>query len=179
MPTSAPGSCERRAPARLAVRLSRAQRGLTLIEAMVVLLIVGITAGTLSIGIDAVRAQDTERAVERLRRVLETTANRAQVRGQPLAVEFSADGYRFFALHPDGRWVPYSDPPLLAPRRFPERLTVASITTRGGKDSPRRLVFGTSPPPFQLHLDTREGRVTLSGSPTGRVSASAPARSGT
>lgn len=161
------------------MRPQQSQRGLTLIEVMVVLLIVGITAGTLSLGVDAVRAQDTERAVERLRRVLETAASRAQVRGQPLAVEFSADGYRFFALHPDGRWIPYSDPPLLTERRFPERLAVAALTARGQAGGKRRLVFGASAPAFELQLDTGDGRVTLTGSPSGRVNATAPVQAGT
>ena len=73
-------------------------RGFSLIELLVVMLIVGIIAGGASIGIDAARANDTELAAEHLRRALEAAAERAEVRGRPLAVDFLGD-HRIH--HPD------------------------------------------------------------------------------
>ena len=87
-------------------RPRRCVQGFTLIEVMVVLVIIALTATGISVALDAVQGREASRAVERLRLVLEATAERASVRGQPIAVEFIADGYRFSAFETDGNWRP-------------------------------------------------------------------------
>lgn len=147
-----------------------AHQGFTLIEVMVVLVIMGLVATGISVALDAVQGREAGRAVERLRLVLEATAERASVRGQPIAVEFIADGYRFSAFDTDGNWRPLIDPPVFAEKLLPDDVARGRLIVEGQDQSATpRLVFGTTPPEFSLELDTPAGRKVLSGRPTGAV----------
>ncbi|MCB1912899.1 MAG: prepilin-type N-terminal cleavage/methylation domain-containing protein [Rhodocyclaceae bacterium] len=151
-------------------RPAGAAQGFTLIEVMVVLVIIALTATGISVALDAVQGREASRAVERLRLVLEATAERASVRGQPIAVEFIADGYRFSAFETDGNWRPLIDPPVFAEKLLPDDVVRGRLLVEGlDQSATPRLVFGTTPPQFTLELGTPEGRVTLAGRPTGAV----------
>ena len=148
--------------------------GFTLIEVMVVLVIIGLTATGIGVALDAVQGREASRAVPRLRLVLEATAERASVRGQPIAVEFIADGYRFSAFETDGNWRPLIDPPVFAEKLLPDDVVRGRLIVEGQDQSATpRLVFGTTPPEFTLELSTPSGRWNLVGRPTGAVSLTA------
>lgn len=152
-------------------RPAHAAGGFTLIEVMVVLVIMGLVATGIGVALDAVQGREASRAVERLRLVLEATAERASVRGQPIAVEFIADGYRFSAFDTDGNWRPLIDPPVFAEKLLPDDVVRGRLIVEGEEQSSTpRLVFGTTPPEFTLELETPAGRRILSGRPTGAVS---------
>ena len=61
-------------------RAVRRSAGFTLIEVMVVLVIMGVMATGISLGIDSLRGRDADQALKRLRLVLEASADRASVR---------------------------------------------------------------------------------------------------
>jgi prepilin-type N-terminal cleavage/methylation domain-containing protein len=105
--------------------------GFTLIEIMVVLVIMGVMATGISIGLDSLRGRDADQALKRLRLVLEATADRAIVRGRPIAIEFLPDGYRFSALDPDDNWRPLNDPPVFTERTLPGGLSWAGLRLDG------------------------------------------------
>ena len=71
-----------------------------------VLVIMGVMATGISLGIDSLRGRDADQA-SRLRLVLEASADRASVRGRPIAIELPPDGYRFAALDADDNWRPH------------------------------------------------------------------------
>lgn len=156
---------------------SRRTRGFSLVELMVVLVIVGIMTGGASMAIDSLRANDADDAIERLRRVLEASAERAAVRGRPLAVDFVSDGYRFAELGTDGRWRPLEQAPLFVARTLPAAVRTGAL--RLNDTTPRalersagnssRLVFGGRAPRFELVLADRARSVVLRGDPNGRV----------
>lgn len=152
-------------------RPSFAARGFTLIEVMVVLLIIGVLAGSVSLGIDALRGRDEARAGERLRRVLEATAQRAMTRGQSLAVELLADGYRFRVLGPDGHWGLLEDPPVFGERVLPAGFAWGTLVRDGQTTAAvgQRLVFASRPPEYELALQTPRGRLRYSGHLSGEV----------
>lgn len=142
-------------------------RGFTLIEVLVVLAIVSVVATGVSLSVESLRQQDTTREVERLRLVLEATAERARTRGQPLAFELLADGYRFSRLDTDGRWYPLEDGPLFSERTFPSGMGWADL--RSDRAHGQRLVFSQRAPRFVLDIAIDGTRVRLTGDPTGAV----------
>jgi len=175
------------------------QRGFTLVELLVVLLIVGIAGGGIALALDRVQADDSEREVERLRRALEGAAYRAELRGRALAVDFLPDGYRFSERQPDGGWKRLEAPPELAPHAFGSGLRLSALhfatrrqALRGASagasstdavgsltESPlatpmeggsgRRIVFGARAPAFELELSDEGERYRIAGRIDGRV----------
>lgn len=145
--------------------------GFTLIEVMVVLVIMGIVATGITLSVNSLHGRDEARALERLRRVLEATAQRAMTRGQPLGVELLADGYRFSTLEADGNWRVLSDPPVFVERILPAGMVWAGLEWNGqaANAAGQRLVFGGRPPEYVLQLDTPQGRARYQGRISGEV----------
>lgn len=153
--------------ATVSARRHSTRDGFTLIEVLVVLIIVGIVISGVSLSLDVMRRRDTDLALERLRWVLEATAERASTHGRPIAIELISDGYRFSVLDTDGRWSAYEAPPLFAEKRLPDTLRWGPLyTSTGARD---RLVFGTRAPSFQLYVRTPDGAVRYTGRATGAV----------
>lgn len=141
--------------------------GFTLIEVLIVMVILGVVASGLSLSFQAVRAQDTHRELDRLRLVLEASAERARVQGQALAFELISDGYRFSRLDTDDRWLPFEDPPVFTARVLPEGMRWGSLRNDSG--TTQRLVFAQRSPRFELEILVGQQRARLRGSVTGAI----------
>lgn len=151
------------------------QRGFTLVELLVVLLVLGIAAGGVSLAVENGRAHDPRRAVEQLRLTLEAAAAQASIRGRRIAVELVADGYCVSELDRHGEWRRLSDDPALRGRILPEGLRWIGLETAPGSASgthalsARRIEFGARSPRFRLQL-AHDGTVhTLESDLSGRV----------
>jgi general secretion pathway protein H len=148
----------------------RTATGFTLIEVMVVLAIVGTLAGVLGLGLGALSGRDAERAVARLRLVLEASVERAEVRGQPTAFERLADGYRFSAQTTDGRWQPLEEPPMFTETRLPAELRWGAASFAGrALAREAALTFGPTPAAFTLELGGDGAAWRLAGFASGEV----------
>lgn len=148
----------------------RPARGFTLIEVLIVLLILGIALAGVSLSIDGHAARDTRMALERLRFTLEASAERAQLRGQPLAFELLADGYRFSVQDASGKWVALDEPPVFTERVLPAPLAWAELSTEEDPNGAnRRIIFRSEAPRFRLRLNAGALHATLDGRATGAV----------
>src|SRR5690625_3085555 len=74
------------------------QRGFTLIEVLIVLLIIGVIVGLAALAFRDNRADELAREAQRLRAVLALASEEAIVKSRELGLRFDADGYRFFVL---------------------------------------------------------------------------------
>lgn len=144
----------------------RRNRGFTLIEVMVVLIVLTVIASMLTLNTAARHSTDEE--IERLRLVLEAVADQAQIRGTPLAVELLPQGYRCSAFDLRGNWTPIRNEPLFAQQELPAEIVWQELRIDDRK-SPLTLVFGSEMPVFDLQISTPTGLVRLVGTPTGAV----------
>ncbi|HNK17307.1 MAG TPA: prepilin-type N-terminal cleavage/methylation domain-containing protein [Piscinibacter sp.] len=148
----------------------RRRTGFTLIEVMVVLVIMGVVGIGISVGLHSLHQRDIEHALKRLRLVLEATADRAQVRGRPIVIEFLPDGYRFAALDVDDNWRPLTDPPVFAERPLPQGLRWQGLRLAGQtQPATPRLLFGTEAPEYELLVGTPDGDARFVGKANGQV----------
>lgn len=137
---------------------------------MVVLVVLGVFAGLTTLGIDAVLGRDAEREVERLRKVLELSADRATIRGTPLAIDLLPHGYRFSAQQTNREWSLLFTPRELAERAWAGGLQPVSLEIDGQKMTPPwRIVFGSESPEYRLRLASEGKRYLLRGDITGIV----------
>lgn len=160
-----PLACRRPAP--------RSAHGFTLIEVMVVLIIITLFSSLTVLSLEGVRSHSVDSEIERLRTVLETASDYANVHGTPIAVDFLADGYRFSALNTDGTWHMLFKPASLAQQTWPASVSVESLEVdKVAMKPPLRLVFAQEAPNFKLVLRTASGIQVLTGSLLGTVTRS-------
>lgn len=142
------------------------QAGLTLIEVLIVMLLIGLTSLFVNVVVDA--RNDPGRELDRLILALQAAADRAMIRGMPVRFELVPQGYRFSQLDVSGSWVPVADDPLLAEHGLPTTLTVRRLT-QDGQDTGGKLVFGSDIVLFSVDLELPSGPLSLVAQPSGSV----------
>lgn len=140
------------------VAIPQAQRGMTLIEILVVLAIIAITASVtiLSIGSDGGVRGRAE--AKRLEARLQLAADQMMVGDRPVAMTIAPDGYGF--VERDGRsgqWRPFDDPVLGDRFALPEGMRLRA----SGEDAILALGADGAGRPFTLTLEGQERRWTI------------------
>ncbi|WP_018608758.1 prepilin-type N-terminal cleavage/methylation domain-containing protein [Uliginosibacterium gangwonense] len=149
---------------------STRQRGFSLIEVLVVLVIVSVFIGLTTMSVDGMQSRRSEEELERVRRLLEMAGDYAETRGTQLAVDFLPNGYRFSELQTDGEWHLLFPPSPFAERSWPSGVSVTRVEVDGVEaQSPMRIIFGSEPPEYQLVLTTPEGAKHITGQINGMV----------
>lgn len=91
-------------------RIGNAERGMTLIEMLIVLVIIGIAAGGVALGIGAAtRAPSVETEARRLALRLQAAADDAMLGDRIIAFTAERHGYGFAAIGHDGKLAPLGD----------------------------------------------------------------------
>lgn len=151
MRTSAPGNPEReraRAP-----RESRSRaRGLSLLELLVTISILGIVLGAVTLSLAPTDARRVDEEIDRLAAVFRLAQDETRLTGQPLTWRADLGGYRFVASDGRPRRLGPDDP--LRPRAWP--FEVRRI------DAPA-VRFGREPllPRTEIRLTTPTRRIDL------------------
>nr|WP_044487943.1 GspH/FimT family pseudopilin [Pseudomonas entomophila] len=141
------------------------QRGFTLIELMVVLVIVGIASAAISLNIRPDPGKRLRADGERLAHLLELAQSEAQADGQPLRWKNEAGGYRF--VRADGQML--AEGPL-QPRRWQADAVKVQVEPRG----PLWLEGEWVTTPLSLRLRSGQATVQLTRTGAGQVRVSQP-----
>lgn len=151
-----------------------AARGFTLIEVMVVVIIIGITAALVVVNF----ARDDRRVLadeaQRLGLLLEHAHDEAVASSQMLAWAADAKGYRFAVASGPDAWTELSEDEIFHPREWGRGVSfggVRSMRDASSQEWAARLDFSPSGfnAPFEMRLAMGSSYALIAGDPLGRV----------
>ena len=155
----------------------KAQRGFTLLEMLVVLVVASIMLGVAAVQL----FPDEQRALrdegERLAYLLEQAGLSSRAGGQALAWSVSGRDHRFWKRNKQGEWRRVEQDALLHPRSLPQGMSV-SLVSIDGQAAKAGEMLALSPelgaPEFELRLSSGDKMVRLLGDGLGHVRVSKP-----
>ena len=152
--------------------MATAQRGFTLIEMLVVLLIMGLFVGLVS-----TIAQPDDRALlrveaERLAQLLDLAATKSLLTGRSIAWTADGPGYRFWQFSEDTYWTEIRDDDTLRARALPQGMMISGLRVENMRAPEHmRLEFNPYGPTlsFSVEMSLDAAHDTVAGSPIGDV----------
>jgi general secretion pathway protein H len=154
-------------------RFVASERAFTLLELLVVLMVIGVSAGLVYVNVGGDERRSAAREAKRLAGAVEHAAALAQWRGETLGVSAEGHGYRFWRRDADGRWSPVGDDDVLAEGHAVSAATYAGAPVAGDVIVPFRASGRNEP--FALTLTSPVGAFTVSADPLNRVRIEPPA----
>ncbi len=146
--------------------------GFTLIEILIVLVVVGITAALISVNFARDSKADLNESAKRLSLILQAANNEAIVSGKSLAFIGNPSGYGFYHRDKERKWIePLSDAPF-ASDQLPSSTSITDLKideTRVPIATP--LIFSSSGfnPPFNIVLASSDIRISVIGDTGGNI----------
>lgn len=130
-----------------------AQRGFTLLEIMVVVVLIALTVTLVGLNLNRDLDQIASLEAERFAKLLEHLRDESVLTGKSYAIEVDEQKNVYRFLESADKWLPVKNDDLLRPRRFPEYLSVKMDVFQKGEDdsSEYLIVQGLGEiTPFQL-----------------------------
>ncbi|MHB8536223.1 MAG: GspH/FimT family pseudopilin [Sulfuricaulis sp.] len=155
---------------------TRIQRGFTLIEVAVVMLIIVIILGIAGVNLEPNPEIAVRDEANRMALLLQDAQQESILQGKILAVAFEPGVYHFLMLDDHGEFQPLSDDDILHSRPLLQGVTVSSVDIDGVKDSeaPRLLLLPSGElPAFTITLARGDQRWQVQGTLTGEITAQA------
>lgn len=149
----------------------RGQRGFTLLELLVVLVIAGMMLGVVSFNAMPSERQRLQADAQRIALLMQLARDEAIVRNQAVAFEADQFGYRFL-VREERVWTPIKDE-MLRERTFALAPVQLAITPQTAEAAPTlRILFGREPvdKPFTLTMRAADSSVTLHADGIGHFS---------
>lgn len=140
------------------------QRGFTLLELLVVLVIVGIMLGFVTLNAMPSQRQALQNEAQRIALLLQLARDEAIVRNRPIAFEVDQYRYRFWIRDENNAWQPIEKDDMLREREFKRApVNLAIDPPMMDRDNRLRIVFGREPvdKPFVLSLSLGEASVAI------------------
>jgi general secretion pathway protein H len=153
-------------------RRRRGERGFTLVEILVVIVVVGIAASLIVANIGGDDRRDLEREAKRLAGALEHAAALAQWQSETLGVSAEGATYRFWRRDADERWIAFTGDDVLNARALPRGIVVAPASYAGAPVAADTILpFRASGrnEPYVLALASEAGQIVLAADPLSRV----------
>jgi general secretion pathway protein H len=147
-------------------------RGFTLIEMLVVMLIMGLLIGLVS-----AIAKPDDRAllrveVERLAQLMDLAATESRLTGKPIAWTADGPGYRFWQYSEDAGWTEIINDDFLRARTLPQGMTISNMRVENMRSPGHiRVEFNAyrSALSFSVEMSLGTAHYTLANSPIGEV----------
>lgn len=150
------------------------QKGFTLVELLVVLVVIGITLGMTMIQLMPDNRAALHREADRLALLLENAELQAQASGKTIAWSGEASHYRFWNKDDYNDWVRIEDDKLFRQRELPDDIQIGQTSIEDIAIKPGdKLSFSSQgyPLPFRILLGNQYGSARIIGKGTGEVTA--------
>lgn len=153
------------------------QRGFTLIEIMVVMLVIGIVIGMISVNLEPDRETPVRDEARRLALLLQTVQQEAILQGRVFAVMIEREGYSFLILNDNREFTPVSGDEVMRARPLPPGIVISAVKVEGVPENgetrkPRLILLPTGEiSPFTLTFSRGDVRWRVEGTLTGEITA--------
>jgi general secretion pathway protein H len=141
------------------------QRGFTLLELLVVLVIVGIMLGFVTLNALPSGRQALQNEAQRIALLMQLARDEAIVRNRPVAFEADQFRYRFWILDENNVWQAINKDDMLREREFQRAPVNLAIDPpmMGQNNNSLRIIFGREPvdKPFVLSMSIGEAMVSI------------------
>jgi general secretion pathway protein H len=154
---------------------SQQQRGFTLLELLVVVVIIGATLGLVAFNAMPSEHQSLQNEAQRIALLLQLARDEAIVRNRPVAFEADADRYRFLVRN-ESVWEPIAGDDLMREREFKRApIGLAMNPPPANSSDPQQsvhIVFGREPvdKPFVLTMSVGDDAVAIHADGIGHFS---------